>query len=228
MAGLFGADIVERYAPSGGCFYTYVRDVAWDGFEFHLSDDAFAGAFPTHHDEACVWLIRPTRLLAPVLGAGASRRQAWLAALDATAPGLAARVRAGSITAPVRGAVGLPNHLLRAAGPGWALVGDAGYHRDPITGHGITDAFRDAELLAAAADRALRNMKSETAAMAEYEKERDTAIREVFALTRALGDFPKPKTFLDLQAQLGKALEREARTLASWPAPTQAAVTTAA
>ena len=63
-------------------------------------------------------------------------------------PRLAERVEAGSIRTPLRGTVALPNHVRRAGGPGWALVGDAGYHRDPITGHGITDAFRDAELLA--------------------------------------------------------------------------------
>ena len=46
----------------------------------------------------------------------------------------------------MRVAAGLPNDVLQASGPGWALVGDAGYHRDPITGHDITYAFRDAEL----------------------------------------------------------------------------------
>ena len=65
-------------------------------------------------------------------------------------------MRAGQVTAPLRGYVALPNHVRRPSGPGWALVGDAGYHRDPITGHGMTDAFRDAELLADAADAVLR------------------------------------------------------------------------
>lgn len=44
----------------------------------------------------------------------------------------------------MRSAVRFPNHVRTATGPGWALVGDAGYHRDPLTGHGMTDAFRDA------------------------------------------------------------------------------------
>ena len=35
-------------------------------------------------------------------------------------------------------------------GPGWALVGDAGWWKDPLSTHGITDALRDAELLAGA------------------------------------------------------------------------------
>ncbi|MFO1026115.1 MAG: hypothetical protein U1E70_13070 [Acetobacteraceae bacterium] len=45
---------------------------------------------------------------------------------------------------------GRKGFLRQASGPGWALVGDAGYFRDPITAHGITDALRDAELLARA------------------------------------------------------------------------------
>ncbi len=226
MAGLLGAQTVARYAPGGGCVYTYVGDVPWNGFEFHVSENAFAGVFPTHDDQACVWLIRPTELLAPVLGAGARRSEAWLDALGTTTPELAERVRSGSVNAPVRGAVDLPNHRRRAAGPGWALVGDAGYHRDPITGHGITDAFRDAELLAEAADRLLQ--ASQPHALAAYEAERNTAITDVFALTRALGGFPEPETFLHLQARLSKALEREAQALAARPVPVGTAVAPAA
>jgi len=172
MARYVGAETVERHIPSGACFYTYVGDVPWDGFEFHLGDSAFAGVFPTHREEACVWLIRPVADLAQVIGAGADRLDAWLGALDRTAPGLARRVRDGSITAPLRGHVGLPNHVRRPAGPGWALVGDAAYHRDPITGHGITDAFRDAELLADAAGAILSQAEAEGAAMARYESQR--------------------------------------------------------
>ena len=61
------------------------------------------------------------------------------------------RSGAGRFVAPPVGFVGEPGFLRRAAGPGWALVGDAGYFKDPITAHGITDALRDAGLLAAAA-----------------------------------------------------------------------------
>jgi flavin-dependent dehydrogenase len=41
-----------------------------------------------------------------------------------------------------------PNYVRTAHGPGWTLVGDAGYHRDAVTGYGLSDAYRDAELLA--------------------------------------------------------------------------------
>ena len=123
----------------------------------------------------------------------------------------------GRITAPLRGYAGLPNHVRRPSGPGWALVGDAGYHRDPITGHGMTDAFRDAELLAVAADAVLRGAVPEGIAMAGYEQERNAALAPTFALTRALGAFPPAKEFLELQARLSRALDAEAISLAERP-----------
>jgi 2-polyprenyl-6-methoxyphenol hydroxylase-like FAD-dependent oxidoreductase len=216
-ARLFGAATLQEYAPAGACLYTYVGGVAWDGFEFHLGDQAFAGVFPTHSGEACVWLIRPAALAGRVLGAGARRLDAWTTALHATVPGLACKVASGTITAPLRGAVGLPNHVRQASGPGWALVGDAGYHRDPITGHGMTDAFRDAELLAEAADRALTDPRREAAAMATYGRERDAALAETFRITRALGAFPPAARFVELQAELGRALDVEAQALMARP-----------
>ena len=124
----------------------------------------------------------------------------------------------------MRGSVGLPNHLRRAAGPGWALVGDAGYHRDPITGHGLTDAFRDAELLAEAADAVLRDAADEPVAMAAYEQQRDDAIRDTFRITRALAAFPQPERFAELQGELSRALDVEASQLAARRPPARTAV----
>ena len=155
--------------------------------------------------------------LAPVMRAGADRATAWLEALDRTVPELARTVEKGRITAPLRGYAALPNHLLRPSGPGWALVGDAGYHRDPITGHGMTDAFRDAELLADAADTVLRRTCPEGVAMARYERQRNAALAPTFALTRALGAFPPAREFLELQARLSRALDAEALALADRP-----------
>jgi 2-polyprenyl-6-methoxyphenol hydroxylase-like FAD-dependent oxidoreductase len=103
------------------------------------------------------------------------------------------------------------------------LVGDAGYHRDPITGHGMTDAFRDAELLAIAISSALRDPGSEPAALAGYRRARDAALRETFDLTRALTGFPPLSRFVQLQLQFAEALDREAMMLASLPASSGAA-----
>ena len=138
-------------SPSG-TFYTYVRGLQATGFEFHLAPRSLVGVFPTHFDEACLWICAPDDTLRPLLRAGSGKTAVLRHMIGAAAPQLAARLRSAETTAPVRGAVNLPNQIRQAAGPGWALVGDAAYHRDPITGHGISDAFRDAELLAAAID----------------------------------------------------------------------------
>jgi hypothetical protein len=65
-------------------------------------------------------------------------------------PALARQLGAGREPAEVRGGGGRAGFLRRAYGPGWALVGSAGAWTDPIAGHGLTEALRDAELLATA------------------------------------------------------------------------------
>jgi 2-polyprenyl-6-methoxyphenol hydroxylase-like FAD-dependent oxidoreductase len=98
-------------------------------------------------------------------------------------------------------------------------VGDAGYHRDPISGHGLTDAFRDAELLAEAAETMLRDPADEAVAMTVYGQQRHDAIRDTFRITRELGRFPHPRRFAELQRDLSRALDLEARQLAARPEP---------
>jgi 2-polyprenyl-6-methoxyphenol hydroxylase-like FAD-dependent oxidoreductase len=219
IARQVGAPVVESFAADTAILYTYIGEVDWPAYEFHVAPEAFAGVFPTHGGEACVWLCRPTAALRGVLTAGARRPDAFLAALAEASPDLGARARAGRRTAPMRGTAGLPNHLRRPVGPGWALVGDAGYHRDPITGHGITDAFRDAELLAGAVARALRDPDTATEELDGYRVARGAALRETFDLTKALASFPAPDRFAELQIDLSEALDREAAQLASMPAP---------
>jgi flavin-dependent dehydrogenase len=197
------ARTLDDRGARGGANYAYVADLDADGFEFHLAEGAFAGVFPTHGGEANVWVC--TR---------AGRRGALLELLDEAAPSLAARVRRGRVTTPTRGVPRLPNYVRQAAGPGWALVGDAGYHRDPITGHGITDAFRDAELLAGTLGRALRGEDTEDDAMREYAAVRDRALAPIFDVTCRLAEFPPIDEFAELQKQLSRLIDLEAAWLA--------------
>jgi flavin-dependent dehydrogenase len=131
------------------------------------------------------------------------------------------------VGSPVRTAIGLPNHVVEAAGPGWALVGDAGYHRDPITGHGITDAFRDAELLACSLVATLLDDVPETVAMADYERARDCALADIFDVTCRLSQFPPVPEFVALQKKLSSLVDAEAEWLAALP-PLRACCTAAA
>jgi flavin-dependent dehydrogenase len=228
LAPQLGATARQTFSADVSLYYTYVDQVAWRGFEFHVSPGAFAGVFPTHEGQACVWLSRPTGLLEGVRRAGAGRTEALVDAIAEVAPSLGGRIRSGRVTSGVRGIIAPPNYVRHAFGPGWALVGDAGYHRDPITGHGITDAFRDAELMAEALDVALRHPALEHEALRAYEQGRDDALAATFRLTRELARFPHPSRFVELQIELSEALDREARMLASRPAPVgQHAVPTA-
>jgi 2-polyprenyl-6-methoxyphenol hydroxylase-like FAD-dependent oxidoreductase len=217
IARFVGAKTVESFTSDAGLFYTYVASPGWDGYEFHFAESSFAGVFPTHDGQACVWLSRPVPLLRSISRAGSTRADALIGELLRLAPSIGERARAGQVCAPVRGTARMPNYVRQSHGPGWALVGDAGYHRDPITGHGMTDAFRDAELLAIAITSALRDRGDESAALAGYRQARDAALRETFDLTRALAGFPPLPRFIELQMQFAEALDREARMLASLP-----------
>jgi 2-polyprenyl-6-methoxyphenol hydroxylase-like FAD-dependent oxidoreductase len=79
-----------------------------------------------------------------------------------------------------------PGFLRRASGPGWALVGDAGYVKDPITAHGLTDALRDAELLGRAIIAAAGGEAPEAVALAAYQATRDRLSERLFAVTDAI------------------------------------------
>ena len=86
----------------------------------------------------------------------------------------------------------LPNFCRKPYGPGWALLGDAGYHKDPCLPLGISDALRDAELLAEALDAGLSGRESVEHALAHYEQERNAAALPSYALTRQFAALQAP------------------------------------
>lgn len=219
IARSVGAPVDEARRSEGATHYAYYAGVPWDGFEYHVGDRAFAGVFPTNDGEACIWVCSPSDDAEAIRRRHDSPAAAFDEMLERAAPQLAARVRTGHRTSPVRGALRLPNQVRRAFGPGWALVGDAGYHRDAITGHGISDAFRDAELLAVALDATLRGDQDETTALAGYERARNEALREIFEITCALAAFPPLSEFVALQKRLSPAIDAEATALAARPVP---------
>ena len=87
-------------------------------------------------------------------------------------PELADRVRDATRDARFAGG-STPNYFRQAYGPGWALVGDAGYSKDPITAHGISDAFHDAEACSAALDDAWSGRREIDEALGEFQRQRD-------------------------------------------------------
>jgi 2-polyprenyl-6-methoxyphenol hydroxylase-like FAD-dependent oxidoreductase len=217
VARAVDAPVIENRGDGSAAQYTYYDGIPWPAIELHVAEHGLAGVFPTHDGQACIWISSPTSAVHAARRQAASRDDAFLSQLEQTAPQLAGRLRAARRTAPVTGMLRLPNIVRQAYGPGWALVGDAGYHRDAITGHGLSDAYRDAELLAAALDQALRDELPESAALAAYQGERDRSLRDIFDITCALSAYPAVPAFVELQKQLSVAIDVEAATVAARP-----------
>lgn len=106
--------------------------------------------------------------------------------------GLAERVRSGSREERISGAADVPNYFRKPYGPGWALVGDAGYHKDPFTAQGISDAFRDAETLTEAIDAGLSGREPMEDALARYERARNEEVVPMYELTCDLARLEPP------------------------------------
>jgi flavin-dependent dehydrogenase len=227
VAGLVGAAINEAGPAGGATQYAYYAGGRWSGIEFFVAERSFAGVFPTHDGQACIWVCNPSADAKAVRRRTSSRVEAFEPLLEGSAPQLVERLRQARRTSPVQGMLRQPNQLRQAFGPGWALVGDAGYYRDAVTAYGISDAFRDAELLAVALDQALGAAAVETTALAAYQQHRDQALREIFEITCRLAAYPPVPTFIELQKQLSAAIDKEAAALAARPIPGERLLATA-
>jgi flavin-dependent dehydrogenase len=227
VAHSVGATINEAGPAGGAAQYAYYAGLPWSGIEFFVAERSFAGVFPTHDRQACIWVCTPSADAKAVRRRNGSRVEAFGQLLERSAPELAERLRHARRTSPVQGMLRQPNQLRQAFGPGWALVGDAGYYRDAITAYGISDAFRDAELLAVALDQALGAEAEETTALAAYQQQRDHALREIFEITCRLAAYPPVPRFIELQKRLGVAIDTQAAALAARPIPAERLLATA-
>lgn len=153
------------------CYYTYWSGVPVHGAEVYVRDGRWMAAFPTNDDLVCLpleWPVDEVKEFRSDIEGNYLKTLQW-------APNLAERVHEGKREANFLGTADLPNYFRRPYGPGWALVGDAGYHKDPNLAQGISDAFRDAELLAEAIDDGFSGRRPIEEAMADYERQRNEA-----------------------------------------------------
>jgi 2-polyprenyl-6-methoxyphenol hydroxylase-like FAD-dependent oxidoreductase len=128
----------------------------------------------------------------------------YMATID-LAPALAERVRQGRRAERIVGTADLPNFYRKPYGPGWALVGDAGHTKDPITGLGIMDAFRDSELLTDALDAGFAGRQPLEDALDGYEQKRNAASKPGYEVTL---DIARMNPLAVEQVELFKALQR--------------------
>ena len=201
-------------------YYTYFSGVPSGGFETVARPYRGWGASPTNDGLTMV-----------VVGWPQAEAAAYKADVEANffktlelAPEFSERVRAGTREERFHGG-GVPNFFRRPYGPGWALVGDAGYTRDPITAQGITDAFRDAEMCSAALDESLDGRRPFEVAMAGYQQARDARVTGIYEFTTQLatGEPPPPEMqeVLGAVARDQAAMDAFASVIAGTLAPEQ-------
>lgn len=180
-------------------YYAYWSDLPVTGFETTIRADNRRGwaALPTHEGLTCMpfgW---------PVDEFKANRGDIegnFFKAME-LAPEFAERVRGAKRETKFIGSAELPGYFRKPYGAGWALVGDAGYHKNPITAMGINDAFRDAELVAGALDDAFRDRRAFEDGMAEYQRIRDEVAMPVYEFTAQFATMEPPPA--ELQQLIG-------------------------
>jgi flavin-dependent dehydrogenase len=178
---------VERLAVA---YYAYWSGLPADGFENYIraENDRGWAAIPTHDGLTCVvqgW---------PQAEFEVNRKDvegAYLKSFE-LAPEFAERIGAAKRESRFVGTRELPGFFLKPYGPGWALVGDAGYHKHPITAFGITDAFRDAEAVASALDDTFAERRRYDDAMADYQRARDEEALPIYEFTNEFARIEPP------------------------------------
>jgi 2-polyprenyl-6-methoxyphenol hydroxylase-like FAD-dependent oxidoreductase len=169
VARTVGAPVYGDQGTLTCAYYTYWSGVEMDGVELYVRPGNMIVAAPTNDARVVTVVFWPNAEF-PSVRANVEGR--FMAALE-LAPSLAARVAGAQRSDRFRGTARLPNHYRRPHGEGWALVGDAGHFKDPILALGISDAFRDAELVSEAVDAGLRGTAPMELALADYESERN-------------------------------------------------------
>jgi 2-polyprenyl-6-methoxyphenol hydroxylase-like FAD-dependent oxidoreductase len=186
IAKLVGATDRFTGRSASAFVYGYLQNLPVEGYEWFYGPGASAGAIPTNDDLTCVFVGAPAAQLAALVDSGGAGH-----ALGQVAGrlGLGERLTRASRVGPLRHVRAMPAHLRHSSGPGWALVGDAGYWKDPLSTHGMTDAFRDAELLAHRILAAPDPGSAQSESLAEYESLRDALAYPMLEVTEQLASY---------------------------------------
>lgn len=215
VARLAGAETLREARHTTGILYGYFPGLNLTGYQWWYKPGIGIGAIPTNGGRHCVFAaISPERLRDSLRRV--DRDTVFHAMLHYADPNLAEQIAASDAGEPLRVFSGRKGFMRQACGPGWALVGDAGYFKDPITAHGITDALRDAELLANAASNG---------AIDQYPIVRDALSRSLFDVTDAIAGLDWNLDRLQaLHQTLNQAMKQEVQHLLALPSPYHARI----
>jgi menaquinone-9 beta-reductase len=180
VARLVNAPITTAGRHSSANVYGYWTRVTGGEYRWYYAKGASAGVIPTN-GRTCVFASIPTERFAKRFGQDLI--EGYRSVLTAAAPDVEERLGPDAFPERLYGFAGIRGYLKQAAGPGWALAGDAGYFKDPLTAHGITDALVEADYLAAAI------AAGTDAAMSAYSPARDERVRDLFDVTDRIASF---------------------------------------
>lgn len=166
------------------CLFAYWRDPwsSWRSTAAQWRDGAELGtAFPCDDGLLLVLLMPPVARAA----AATDVDEEYERTLDRL-PGLRARLRGCTRESKVRSTTDTPSYFRRSAGPGWALPGDAGHFKDPVTAQGIRDALRYGRLLGEACAPVIDDPHALDDTLRSWELQRERECLEVYQWTNAL------------------------------------------
>jgi flavin-dependent dehydrogenase len=208
IAGCVDAPFERVGTSVAAVTYGYWSVLETDGYEWNYRPNAASGVLPTNGGEACVFAsAAPARI-------GRGGLDVLRKIVAESSPGLAVRLAQAVPPPSLRTFTGHRGYLRRSWGPGWALVGDAGYFKDPLSAHGLTDALRDAELLANAI------VDGSTDALANYQATRDFLSTKLFDVMDVVaGHAWTDEEIPGLLLQLNAAMADEVETIAALPVP---------
>jgi 2-polyprenyl-6-methoxyphenol hydroxylase-like FAD-dependent oxidoreductase len=215
-----GAEKYDERPVLQDSYYTYWSGLPAEGFGAFIRPNRGFALVPTNDDLAMLVVGWPHAEF------DANRKDVegtYLKTLELV-PDVAERVRGAKREAKFVGA-GIENFFRKPYGPGWALVGDAGYIKDPITAQGITDAFRDVEVVADALDETFSGARSFDDAMADYQSARDKHVYPMYEFTQQLASLQPPppeiQQVLGAVAQSQESMDGFARMAAGATSPAE-------
>lgn len=186
VARKVGAVPYRAHAPLTLAYYSYFTGAGITDTDLYVSGKRAAFAWPTNGGASLIGIMAPRARLAEIRS---DLEGNFVREVEAIVPELAERMRAGRREERVLGSIDLPNFYRQPYGPGWVLVGDAGFTKDPITAMGISDAFRSAEQVADAIDDGFSGRRPLEEALAEYQRVRDEKTLPLYQFAIQLASF---------------------------------------
>ena len=202
VADLVGAECYRTASHATGSVFSYWSNTGIDGYHWYYRPGVSVGAIPTNGGLTCIFASVPQRRFQNEISRDtAAGHQQVLRECDRD---LAAAVEGGQRVERYRGFAGQVGFFRQSYGPGWALIGDAGYFKDPLTAHGMTDALIDCEFLVHAA------VEGTERALADYQQARDARAMGLFEVTDAIASFDWDLTTVQhLHRSLSEEMKKE-------------------